>query len=417
MVALLKTTWMYIAVFVLIADVGQAMSGGSGYSRYGIGDIRYFASGRSMGMGGANLAILDFDEVNRMNPAAWTSLKRTSFSGTFSYEGFATTDGVSSAFLSAGEFGGAMFAVPIAPSRGLVVAGGFNPYSSVNYDVATDGVLSGIAYDVRYTGEGGLSHAMLGFSYLPTSSLHLGILTQYLFGTIENSWRTDFASTSYSRSEAQRTTDLRGFQFTFGFIESGVGSWIGLSERHQLSFGGIITTPVDLTVERQTTYSHISQDSISAPLEGIASIPVRLGVGAAMTIDGRYLIGTDVSFQDWSRYEEIGYHPTELRNSFRWSIGAERLPARQPTSFGSRVAYRLGFNYNATYYRVKNESLNELFIAGGIGFPLGPEARLNVAVEYGFRGTTANQLQEDNIVRFMVTLNIGELWFVRPPEE
>ena len=136
-----------------------------------------------------------------------------------------------------------------------------------------------------------------------------------------------------------------------------------------------------------------------------------------MTIDGRYLIGTDVSFQDWSRYEEIGRHPTELRNSFRWSIGAERLPARQPTSFGSRVAYRLGFNYNATYYRVKNESLNELFVAGGIGFPLGPEARLNVAVEYGFRGTTANQLQEDNIVRFMVTLNIGELWFVRPPEE
>ena len=417
MSTLASKTWKAIAMLGLIAVSGQTMSGGSGYSAYGIGDIRYAASARAFGMGGVSLALLDINEVNRFHPAAWTNLKRTTFTATFFYEGFSSTDGVNSAFFSSGEFGGAMLAFPIAPSRGIVFAGGFSPYSSVNYDIATTGSISGTEYDLLYTGDGGLSNALLGLSYAPTANLHLGLQTQYLFGTIENSSTFTFTSASFSNTETRRTTEFGGFQFTFGVIHSGIGSWIGLSDRHQLSLGALLTSPVDLAIDRQKLFIHESRPDTLDLEEGTAFIPARFGLGAAMMIDGRYLIGIDVLSQNWSHYKEFGSHPTGVRNSLRWSVGAERVPARQPTSFGAQVAYRLGFTYNATYYRVKNKSLDEIIISGGIGFPLGTDTRINLAVEYGFRGTTENQLQKDNILRFIATVNVGELWFVRRPQE
>ncbi|MEE9186665.1 MAG: hypothetical protein V3U10_01400 [Bacteroidota bacterium] len=393
------------------------MSGGSGYSRFGIGDVRYFPSARALGMGGVSLAITGGDGINRLNPASRTSLKLTRFSGSYIYEGFSTTDGVSSAYLSSGIFGGTTLSIPIKPSRGIVFAGGFNPYSNVNYDINTQESQLGTNYDVRYTGSGGLSTALLGLSYAPSTKLHLGIQTEYLFGTIENSWEVDFASTSFLSSRTQRMTQYRGFQFTFGIIHSGIGSLIGLSDGDQLSVGALVTTPVDLTVERETSFSPALQADTTALQKGTVHIPARFGLGAALTIDNRYLIGTDFSYQNWNDYEEFGIHPKELRNSVRWSIGAERLPKRQPLSFGDRVAYRIGFAYNVAYYRVKNTAIDEISFSGGIGFPVGAGTRINAAAEYAFRGTTDNQLQKDNILRFIVTINIGELWFVRRTEE
>ncbi len=413
----MKTSWIVAVIFVLATATCRAMTGGSAYSRYGIGHLRYFSSSRATGMGGVSLAISGGSEVNRSNPAAWTQLKRTAFSGTFAYEGLWTSDGPSSAFYSAGEFGGAMVAVPIMPSRGIVLAGGFNPYSSVNYDIVTTGFEAGTAYDIRYSGNGGLSNALLGFSYAPASDFHLGFQTQFLFGTVENTQNVSFLSTGFFSSETRRTNQYHGFQFTVGIMHSGVGSWIGLSNKHRLSVGAVITTPVSLDVERETLTTFISRADSLTLEEGNAFVPPRFGLGAALTIDGRYLIGTDVLFQQWDRFEEFGVQPTELRNSFRWSIGVERLPAAEPMSFGERVAYRLGFAYNGTYYRVKGESLDEALFSAGIEFPIGPTTRANFAIEYGFRGTTTNQLQRDNLLRFTFTVNVGELWFVRPPEE
>ncbi|MEE9225009.1 MAG: hypothetical protein V3U68_02285 [Bacteroidota bacterium] len=413
----MRNIWKGTVFLVLIASTCRAASGGSGYSRYGIGDVRYVPNARAFGMGGVSFAVLGMAEVNRFNPAAWTNLKRTTFSGTFFYEGFSTTDGVNSAYFGSGEFGGAMIALPIAPSHGIVLAGGFNRYSSVKYDILSTGSEFGTAFDLRNTGSGGLSNALLGLSYSATSKLHLGMQTQYLFGTIENSSTIDFTSTTFLSSEIRRTTRFRGFQFTFGAIHSGIGSWFGLSNRHQLSLGAVFTTSVDLTAERQRLLIRDSRTDTLTLEEGTAFIPARFGLGAAMTIDSRYLIGTDVSYQNWKRYEEFGNHPDGLRNSLRWSVGAERLPARQRASFGDQVAYRLGFTYNATYYRVMNKSLDEISISGGIGFPVGPGTRINLAVEYGLRGTTENQLQRDNILHFIVTVNVGELWFIRAAEE
>jgi len=406
-----------IATLVFAIFAAHAASGGSAYSRYGVGDIRYFPSARAVGMGGVNLAIVGIDELNRINPAAWTQVKQTMFSGTFLYEGYSTSDGANSVYRARGDFGGAMLALPVSPSHGIVFGGGFAPYSRVNYDITTTGTQLGVDYTAEYGGSGGLSHAFFGFSYQPTSALHLGVQTQYLFGPIENDVTITFGSATFSNSVTRRRTDYRGFQFTIGTIYTDVGKWIGISDRHRLSVGALFTTPLNATVERSAITSVTSFVDTLAETKGTAHIPARIGLGAALTLNSRYLIATDVVFQNWERFEEFASNPKEIRNWVRWSIGAERLPAAQPSSFGERVAYRLGFVYNSSYYRLKDEPLYEVLFSGGVGFPVGSRSRVNFALGYGFRGTTDKQLQKDNIFRLMVTVNLGELWFIRPPVE
>jgi hypothetical protein len=74
---------------------------------------------------------------------------------------------------------------------------------------------------------------------------------------------------------------------------------------------------------------------------------------------------------------------------------------------------------NSSYLNVKGEAINEYFVTGGVGFPIfftpTSEARINVSLEYGIRGTTANALQKDSLTRLTISLNGSDTWFI-PPE-
>jgi hypothetical protein len=83
------------------------------------------------------------------------------------------------------------------------------------------------------------------------------------------------------------------------------------------------------------------------------------------------------------------------------------------------MTYRVGAYVNSSYLKVNGQGINEYFVTGGVGLPiflsLNSEARLNVSLEYGLRGTTANGLQKDSITRLTVSLSGSDTWFI-PPE-
>ena len=81
------------------------------------------------------------------------------------------------------------------------------------------------------------------------------------------------------------------------------------------------------------------------------------------------------------------------------------------------MTVRAGIYYDATYYQIKGTAINERGISLGYGFPVFNQSRLDLAVLVGMRGTTDERLQKDWIFRLGATLNVGELWFVKPPEE
>ena len=157
-------------------------NGGSGYSRFGIGDIWYFNSARAVGMGGASIGVLSTNSIDRLNPAAWGRVNRTRFSFGAVYEGYSTTDDVNSAFLSKTHFNGFMLALPFSVEHGLVLGAGFTPYSRVNYNIITPISQGGLDYTLQYLGEGGLSLAHIGLSGKLSDDIFLGTKFNYYFG-------------------------------------------------------------------------------------------------------------------------------------------------------------------------------------------------------------------------------------------
>jgi hypothetical protein len=99
------------------------------------------------------------------------------------------------------------------------------------------------------------------------------------------------------------------------------------------------------------------------------------------------------------------------------SSGIEFLPARDAVSYWQRVVYRAGAAYNSTYYSFNGETIREAFATAGIGLPISADARLNLGLQAGIRGTTANGLQRDTIVRFSLTISGSELWFLKFEED
>ena len=80
---------LWISILSCIGIVpGAAGNGGSGYSRYGLGDIQYSATGRAFGMGGSSIAVLSSDAINSLNPAVWARIDRARFAAGALFEEF-----------------------------------------------------------------------------------------------------------------------------------------------------------------------------------------------------------------------------------------------------------------------------------------------------------------------------------------
>jgi hypothetical protein len=412
--AILSTAILFIA----FSHCASGGNGGSGYSRYGIGDIRFFAGGRSAGMGGTAIALLSSTSLNRINPAGQTKLSLTHFTGTFAYEGFRTTDGVQSAYLSSGSFGGAFLALPLSVDNGLTFTAGLNPYSSVNYKVQSEQTIGSVNYTQLYSGDGGLSTALAGLTIAPIDSLNLGLRVNYLFGQIRSESDVTFSSTDFASTKYQRTINVNGFDVTLGFIYTGLGQLIGLKSLVGLNIGAVLSTATNLSATQENiNIESIGQDTLTGR-EGKIHIPISQGIGFSWLFGEKYLVAGDYSRQQWGDFEYFGEHPPQIRNSTRVSLGLEIQPSRErEASYWKKVTYRFGGYYLSSYYEIGPESINEMGITSGLGLPIGGNTQIDLALEYGRRGTTNQRLLQDNILRLSITMSIAEKWFVHTEEE
>jgi hypothetical protein len=394
-------------------------NGGSGYSRYGIGDIRYFISSRTAGMGGSGLADLSNNSIDHINPADWTQLSRTRYSLSVLYEGYSTTDGIKSGYFSGSSFNGILISIPVMPSEGIVLSTGLIPYSRINYNVISPVSSSDVNYDVQYIGDGGISQAYLGVSATLANDIHIGSKLNYYLGNLNYSTRQLFGASNYS--EVLRSLELSGFGVTFGAIYSGLNKAIGIPNTKMLTIGAVFTTTSYLTANEEKFYTYrvpslVTRDT-TISYDTRIRLPYSFGIGMSY-LSERFLLALDMYYQNWKQFTIGGNTMQELRDSYRLSTGGEFLPKRdQSAPFFQRMPYRLGFFFNSSYYRLKGNPINEIGITGGFGIPIFSDTRIDIGAEYSFRGTTDQHLQKDKILRLSFTLSGGEIWFVRPEQE
>jgi hypothetical protein len=141
------------------------------------------------------------------------------------------------------------------------------------------------------------------------------------------------------------------------------------------------------------------------------TIPSKIGAGVAVGIPDKLIITGDYYFQDWTGAMSGPNYSTTRASSFH--LGAEFIPDNQALrGYHKLMTYRLGGYYSNYYLMVNDTQLKDYGITFGLGFPIrSMKSSINVAFTLGTRGTTEQNLVEENygIITFNVTLH--DLWF------
>lgn len=408
----------YKIIFLLsIFSCFQLFAQGSGYSKFGIGELILPQTTLSSGRAAAGLSLTSQYYPNRLNPAGINLIKKTNFSADVLYHAFQMQDTRNNNFLSSLKIYGFDVSLPVFTPKGIVVNFGLIPYSRVDYTIRKNETIENYLHNLEYKGDGGLSNAFLGISYNLIEGLSAGVRMNYVFGNIEH---VIAQSTGSLKNEIHRTSKFYGLNGTAGLIYTGFGKLVGLGSLHNLNFGVVFANNFSLNAEvsRYYNYYHnqklITQDSLLIEKTNF-NVPAYLGFGISYIYNNRYLITSDINIQDWSRTKLLSDMSGELRKNVRYSLGVELIPYTGRVTTLRKFGFRAGVFSNQSYIRVNSYEVDEYGFTVGTDFPIFGDTRLALGFEYGIRGE--EKFQKDKIYKLTIGIIGTEQWFVRPEEE
>ena len=413
----MKALVKILSTVVVLWSSSAALAGGPIYSRFGLGDLRLFGSNRASAMGLLGLGLSGDGFINRFNPAGLSKISLTRISGGFVFDRTTSTDQLGSTTLARGDFQSLALAIPASTADGLVLFAGASPYSLVNYNLKVNGNTPGIPSTQTLVGQGGISSLSIGASYSPVSDVSFGLKYSYLYGTISRISNITFDDPSFTQSETDQSLYHAGSMVTFGFQADSIGRLLNAPGLLPFSFGFVLTSPVNLSVKEETILLTPSAADTTVIARGKTSIPIGYGFGLSYAASSRLLVAGDVFLQPWTSANFFGIPPVSTRNSVRAAVGMEFAARQNPETYWERVAYRAGFTYTTSYVAFNGQALNEWYVSGGLALPIGPDARINLALHLGSRGSTVQGLQKDNFLRVAVSFSASERWFITIEED
>ncbi len=408
----------------------------SPYSRYAIGEIFHNASARHAGMGGIGVAADNFFSVNRINPAAYADIVFTTmdFSAFGQYSRFnsptSTEDQVTAGFQH--------IAFGFPANNGMVFTMGFSPYSAVGYrTVGYESIQledSTFIQETRYSGEGGTNQAFIGFaSKMLDNRLRLGINAQFIFGGI----RQDWFSSVYLQDSSTVANQFQPVAVIEDRYLRGVVTQVGLIYQDTLNktkdilyrVGGVMEYNLNLREDISTRYTNtFVQDTLASRSTDLREIriPLKLGVGLALTRPGYWSMGADFTYQDWAAFQPYTRNDITLGPEMRLALGGEVIPQFDSFRYIQRISYRLGMYYKQSYLAgFGNAPINDLGLTFGFGLPSSRKgnsrlnqgratSQVNFSFALGKRGSLAQEHPiEELYARFTLGITINDRWFVR----
>ncbi len=405
-----------ITILLLFITLPIFAEGGSIYTRFGLGDIHSPFSARRFAMGELGIALIDKDYLSFINPASLTELRLSRFESGVHYSGTDAKNSLSSVFHTRINISGLITGYPIDRENGISFAVGLIPFSDVGYEISE--IQSNPLVDdhtVKYSGEGGLSKFVLGGSYKLPLDISLGATYDYYFGRIENITSVTFISDStFGNVSFNRETNYHGIGMTAGLISGNLSKIFGDSFIKDLRFG-IVYSP-SITLSRDSVNN--STTSIGTIITSTGSIksnlPYKLGVGTSFNLLNKYTFTLDYVYQPFSQFTNNNLRVSNLQDYYKMSLGFEFRDIENRTDdFWNHVMVRAGISLEQSQYNINGYGIKQFSIYTGIAFPIAFDNTIDLGFQYGRRGTTDNNLLQENIFKFNVTLSIGELWFMR----
>jgi hypothetical protein len=405
----------YFFLFCCLITSLSVAQNTSTYTRYGIGDIYYGYSARTMAMSYSGSAMLNSDYVEIINPASWSALTRTRIEFSFSYDELKLSNSTESKYYGDGNFRGFTFAFPVSEDNGIAIALGLVPYSRINYEsVQSVQDESTGNYIAKYDGVGGLSKIFIGGTYKIPYDFILGATLDYYFGNLNYKSSIEFVNTAIFPANYNLQFAPTGFGTTLGMISPNLSNLLNMSSVTNFRFGISATIVGDLNTD--TTFISRSKTIIDSLYFGKTQmvVPTRLNAGVHLILDNVYNFTLDYFYQPWTDFRLSGINQLNLSNMNKFSLGFEYRPGRSISmNFLEQIMLRGGVSYEMSQYEFNGSVLNQFSLSGGFSLPISPENTFDVGLEYSIRGSKENELLQENFFRIDLGISFGDIWFTR----
>lgn len=406
-----------ISSCLLLSLVSFSQEGTSSpYSFYGIGETRFNGTVESRSMGGISM-IPDSTRINFQNPAGYGNIKWTNFTIGASTSRTKQKTETSSSTAKRTTLDYLALAIPM----GKFGAGfGLIPYSSVGYKIENI-YPDGSQNNKRFNGWGGMNRVFLGTGYRILPNLSVGASAYYNFGKIQTN-SLEFIPFVPVGSRELNVNELNGVNFNFGVMHQ-----FKLKDKLAV-FSSLYYTPKStLTSNNERTIGTVTYN-LNYDLTGVDSydpvttktdlqMPQKWALGLGVGNERKWVVGAEVAIQDVGKlYNNYNTLDNVTYGKFqKYSIGGYYTPNANPfVSYAKRITYRGGFVYEKTGLIVNSTSINDVGMTLGLGLPItGSLSNLNLGLEFGKKGTTSNNLVQENYLILNVGFSLNDKWFVK----
>jgi len=289
------------------------------------------------------------------------------------------------------------------------------PYSRVSYEAVkvypAENVIP--SYKLLYEGKGGLSKLFIGSSVFLPLDFSAGVTLDYYFGNQNYISTIEFDESDYINTTYENLRSSTGFGTTFGLISSNLAKAINLENLTDLRIGLAYNYVGNLNTDTLFTQTSLFLVDTVAISNTEMKIPARFTGGISFVLQDSYCFNLDYMFQPMSKYKFNNKADINLKDAARYSAAFEYKPKK---SVGmtelEQMVWRFGLSYEQTQYVFNGKDINQFSVYGGFSYPLGIDNTLDLAIEYSNRGTTENNLLNENAIKIYLGISFGELWFL-----
>lgn len=397
----------------------------SPYSRYGIGDINSRGFSQNDALGGIGIGLRNNRNLNIINPASYSAIDTLTFIFEFGVKNKTVYTQTASQNEMQNDMNISYLACGFPVSKWWYSSIGLMPYSSIGYkikELTTSFInMDTINNEINYTGTGGINKFYIGNTIKLHKTLSIGFNASYLFGTIERSKTVKYIDTTtlYMNFKSQNYINVSDFYFNFGLQYNNK-----INDKTQYTIGAVFDNKSNISATRNSIIStfynkggsSIIDTIINTPNEkGDIVFPLNYGIGATLKTT-KWLFGVDYYHQNWADSKFFEKNDS-LANSNSFAVGAEFVPDKNTLNkYWQKVSYRMGAHFSETYLKFpdKNEQLKDFGISIGLGLPVKKtRSLLNIAFEFGRRGTTNKNLIQETYGIISLNFTLSDIWFIK----
>jgi hypothetical protein len=406
-----------ISACLFLSLVSYSQEGTSSpYSFYGIGETRVTGTIESRSMAGLSI-VPDSTHINLQNPAGLANLKWTTFALAGTSNHTKQKSGTSSATAQRSTFDYLTLGIPIGK---FGAAFGIIPYSSVGYkieNISSDGSQN----NKRFNGWGGLNRVFLGTGYRIMPNLSIGVNAYYNFGKIQTN-SLEFVPYVPVGSRELNVNELSGVNFNIGMMyQTKINTKLSFVSSLYYTPKSILKSNNSRTIGTVTFNSNYDLQDVDV-LDAVVTktdlnLPQKWTFGAGIGDTKKWLLGAEFSVQDvgklynnYNTLDNVTYGKYQ-----KYSVGGYFTPNANPyMSYAKRITYRAGFKYEKTGLIVNSTSINDVGMTFGFGLPItGSLSNTNIGFEFGKKGTTSNNLVQENYFNISIGVSLNDKWFVK----